>query len=229
MVETDKKRFAAILRASMLTLGAAAPEVEVLRVWWSALNHFRLADVEAAFGEYVSRGKFAPRPADIIEIIDRMRPDGRPTADEAWSMIPRDEAVTVVWTDEMSEAFGVAKPLLDVRDQVAARMAFRDAYERAVDRNRREGKAPHWFASLGQDKQGRAHVLADAVTKNRITFERAVALLPHAHDEIAQAVGSGHLPMIEDASSVSKIRSMVGDAINKKHTAKAEEKENVGT
>jgi hypothetical protein len=38
----------------------------------------------------------------------------------------------VVWTDEIVQALAVAKPLLDARDKVAARMAFCQAYERLV-------------------------------------------------------------------------------------------------
>ena len=39
---------------------------------------------------------------DVVSRID----DGRPGPDEAWAQIPRDEAASVVWTDEMAEAFG---------------------------------------------------------------------------------------------------------------------------
>src|ERR1043165_278765 len=64
--------------------------------------------------------------ADVIQRLD----DGRPGPEEAWAMIPQDEAPSVVWTQEMASAFGIALPLMD--DPVAARMAFKEAYAKAV-------------------------------------------------------------------------------------------------
>lgn len=209
MVETDKKRFAAVLRASMLTLGSPAPEVEVLRVWWAALNRFELADIESAFGEYVSRGKKAPMPANVIEIIERMKPDGRPTADEAWAMVPRDESQSAIMSDEIATAIQVAQPLLDAGDQIAARMAFRDAYTRSVDENRRAGISPRWFPSLGHDPHGRAKVIADAVEKKRITMDRAQTILPHAMAEVREMLGvDNRAERLTDESGKAKVLAL---------------------
>ena len=40
---------------------------------------------------------------DVIGRLD----DGRPGAEEAWAMLPKDEAASCVWTDEMCSAWGV--------------------------------------------------------------------------------------------------------------------------
>ena len=114
----------------------------------------------------------------IIEQIEKLQSDGRPGADEAWAMIPRDEYASVVMTAEMAEAMKIAQPLLDEGDQVAARMAFKESYNRIVDANKRAKVAPKWFPSLGQDKEGRDSVLADAVRLGRISSEHAAGLLP---------------------------------------------------
>ena len=58
---------------------------------------------------------------DVVSRID----DGRPGVEEAWAMLPLDEAQSVVWSAEMAEAFGVARGLIDDGDRVAARMAFK--------------------------------------------------------------------------------------------------------
>lgn len=120
--------------------------------------------------------KYRMTLAAVIEQIERLQPDGRPGADEAWAMIPQDEAGTVVWTQEMAEAYGIACQLLD--DKIAARMAFKEAYTRIVDANKRNGVQPSWFPSLGQDKEGRDAVLAEAVRLGRLSADHAIGLLP---------------------------------------------------
>lgn len=111
---------------------------------------------------------------DVLSRID----DGRPGPDEAWAMIPQDEAASCVWTDEMARAWGVARHLLREGDRVGARMAFRDAYNRLVAEARDQGMAPNWTPSLGHDKAGRAEVLEDAVSKGRLTYQHATELAP---------------------------------------------------
>ena len=112
--------------------------------------------------------------AAVIARID----DGRPGPDEAWAMIPRTEAETVVWTDEMAQAWGAAQPLLDAGDAVAARMTFREAYARIVTASRAERKPATWFASLGTDKNGREGPTPEAMTIGRIGHSYGTALLP---------------------------------------------------
>lgn len=111
--------------------------------------------------------------ADIITRLD----DGRPGADEAWASVPHSEEQTVVWTNEMIASWSVAEPLLCLGDEVAARMAFKQAYDRAVSEARTERKPPQWQVSLGWDKAGRESVIARAVELKRISVERAQKLL----------------------------------------------------
>jgi hypothetical protein len=116
--------------------------------------------------------------ADVIGRID----DGRPGPEEAWSMLPRSEAGSVVWTEEMAEAFGVASPLMIEGDMVAARMAFREAYRSRVEDAKANGKAVKWTPSLGWDARGRESVIAEAVQKGRISMEVAREFLPSLGD-----------------------------------------------
>lgn len=138
----------------------------------------------------------------VIEQIEKLQPDGRPGADEAWAMIPRDEYTTVVMTNEMAEAYGIARPLLDEGDQVAARMAFKEAYARIVDANKRIGATPKWFPSLGQDKEGREVALAEAVRLGRLSGDHACALLPP--DRSIPLLESAGAPLAIEHKPVSK-------------------------
>ena len=178
MLDSEKMEFAALLGITMRTLRGEVPDVDVLRLWWSALCRYELQAVRAALSQYTMRGKFAPVPADILEILDKAFPDGRPGPDEAWSMVPRDEATSAVLNDEIGEAMQAARPLLNEGDQIAARMAFKEAYTRIVDRNKLAGLKPKWFPSLGHDPEGREHVLNDAVAKGLLSSDQVAGLLP---------------------------------------------------
>lgn len=192
MREEDKQSFGKLMIATMKVYDKQA-DPEVIGLWWNSLAEHEFSDVKNAFSSHIKRGEFAPRPASIISILETLRPDGRPKADEAWAMIPRDEASSIVMTSEMAEAYGIAKPLLDSRDQIAARMAFKEAYERIVDANKSAGIAPKWFPSLGHDKAGRDLAISEAVRMGRLGVEHAKSL----------AVKSETLMALEDKSDIS--------------------------
>lgn len=117
--------------------------------------------------------------ASIIERID----DGRPSADEAWAMVPRAEHDTAVLTSETLEALKAAQPLLNEGDQIAARMAFKAAYARVVAKAKDEGRGPAWIASLGWDGAGRVGPLADAVEQGKLTAAMALGLVSGSERE----------------------------------------------
>lgn len=113
--------------------------------------------------------------SDIISRID----DGRPGPEEAWAMIPRDEYASVVWTNEMAEAWGSAYPLLKVDDVVPARMAFLERYRTIVQKNRDFGVPYQWIPSLGTDPHGRVTALEEAERLQRLPAGTALKMLPH--------------------------------------------------
>lgn len=210
MRDDDKKQFAQIVRTTMLVCGGEAPEADVLRVWWAALAGHEIADVSAAFSQYATRGKFAPKPADILEILDRIKPDGRPGADEAWAMIPRDEYTSAVMTTEMAEALGIAQPLLDEGDQVAARMAFKEAYTRLVDEAKRNGKAPAWFPSLGHDPRGRESVLTEAVRLGRLPASQVSELLPSPSAQLLAIENKSAISPEKAKENIARLHAIIG-------------------
>lgn len=113
----------------------------------------------------------------ILKRID----DGRPGIEEAWAMIPKSEHETAVLTDEMLEAMNGSMELYHDGDRVAARMSFKEAYERIVKEHRSVGNPVTWRITLGMDKGGRAGPIAEAIAKGRI--ESADALNVLGHDE----------------------------------------------
>lgn len=123
------------------------------------------------------------RSIKFSDILDRI-PGGHPGPEEAWGIICRvmgNEAVSIVWTDEMREAYGAASALAD--DPVAARMAFKEVYVRAVSAARLAMKQPSWTVSLGYDPRGREAALLEAVELGRLLPDQAQRLLPGSADE----------------------------------------------
>ncbi len=173
MNENQKKEFSDLMDATMpiYRMEASAPTKQI---WWNILSAYQFADVANAFADHLRTNKFAPTPSDIVDCIDRMRPDGRPGADEAWAMYPHDEASSAVVTNEMHEAMYFAS---DLQDQIAARMAFKEAYIRIITTNRRAGKLPTWISSLGHDEIGRAPALAEAIRLGRISTQHAIGII----------------------------------------------------
>jgi hypothetical protein len=127
------------------------------------------------------RRELRPHGLTIEAVLTRLD-DGRPGPEEAWAMIPRDEASSVVWTDEMAQAWGIAQPLLDEGDQIAARMAFTERYRKLVQQARDAGKEPIWMPSLGFDLAERESVLLEAARVGRLTEKHVAHLLPRRED-----------------------------------------------
>ncbi len=116
-------------------------------------------------------------PLKILDILERID-DGRPSVDDAWTMMPKTEAESVVWTDEMAQAWGIASPLLNAGDVNGARKAFIDTYGEAVLHARIKRQPARWVPSLGNDVASRESVLLDAVRKRRLTAAHVAQLLP---------------------------------------------------
>ena len=116
-------------------------------------------------------------PLKMSDILARIA-DGRPDIDEAWAMMPQNEYASVVWTDEMAQAWGAVLPLLDAGDVGGARTAFRETYAKAVLEARIRREPAHWTPSLGSDVAGRERALLDALRKRRLSFSHVKQLLP---------------------------------------------------
>jgi hypothetical protein len=168
--------------ASESLIKAAAVTAELCgRTFTPAAARIFCEDLEAYPEEQVLRALARCRKdvkgilttSDVIARID----DGRPGVEEAWALIPKAEDATIVWTEEMAAAYAVAAPLL-ASDKIAARMAFKEAYQREVTAAKDAAKPACWTISLGHDKEQRKRVLAEAAHAGRISLEVAYDLCP---------------------------------------------------
>jgi hypothetical protein len=136
-------------------------------------------------------------PLKISDILERLE-DGRPDVDDAWAMMPKTELASVVWTDEMAQAWGAAFPLLNAGDVAGARTAFREVYAKAVLLARAKREPAHWMPSLGSDVASRKSVLLDAVQKQRLSAAHAAELMP------SEATG----PCVQGTSAQVKLKNL---------------------
>lgn len=111
--------------------------------------------------------------AAVLSRID----DGHVGAEEAWALCPRSEAETVVWTDQICEAFEAARGLLAAGDEVAARMAFRESYVAALRTAREAREQAKWWPSMGHDKAGAVAPLQRAQSLGRLESSHVTKLL----------------------------------------------------
>lgn len=144
------------------------------RIMMSDLSAYPTEAVHAALVRVRREWKGRLSLAAIIERID----DGRPNSDEAWAMVPTDERDTAVLSDEIQKALGACQGLIDSGDMIAARMAFKGAYERIVSGNKARGILPKWNVSLGWDESGREEPIRRAIECGRISQKDGLAMIP---------------------------------------------------
>lgn len=186
MRDADMKEFRKLLDATckLLSKGAYVPDVDNTMVFFRALQVYPMEAVRAAMSAHVAdpdRGRFVPVPADLVRQINAAAAnDGRPSADEAWAVAVRaaDESDTVVWTTEIQTAWGMSKPIFDRCDEIGARMAFRETYNRLVAAARSNGVPAAWSVSEGFDPAKRIRALELAERAQQLPHDRVVALLP---------------------------------------------------
>lgn len=202
MQNVPKSKLAkAITVTAMLTSGKTLPP-EAVDAYIARLARYPEDAISDALRRCQDEVKGHLALRDIIERID----DGHPTAEEAWGMCPKDENQSVVWTDEIAAAF---TSTLDMDDKVAARMAFKETYQRLVRDSRAEGKEIHFYLSAGRDVAGRDAAVSKAVALGRLPASKVEAshqLPPAAPDAIALPAPEVPLTDIEDRPATDEER-----------------------
>lgn len=216
MNDHDKRDFMDELNLAFQAARQPLPSPQVLRLFWDRLAPYPLPMVLAAIGRHIDTSEFAPTPASILKHLPKMS-GGRPEADEAWAIAIRsaDERETVVWTQEIAEAWAIAAPVFD-GDEIGARMAFKAAYARIVDRNRGANLAPQWAVSQGFDAQRRIEVVEQAVRAGRLQLSHAQAVVPLLTSE------SDSSPGVDVEANLARLKAIVGGIGSAQARASAE-------
>ena len=116
--------------------------------------------------------------SDIQKQVDLHRPmskDDHPSAEEAWTMLPKSEDQTTFLTEEMQDAMNRAgvNEFLERDDYIGAERAFKKVYTEAIAKSVASGRKADWHVSLGHDQSQRVVGLERAVSNGLIDAEKA--------------------------------------------------------
>ena len=113
-----------------------------------------------------------------------------------------DERETGVLTEEMRIGWTACQPILDLGDEVGARLAFRETYAREVEKARKIAVAPRWTPTLGTDSTLRQSRLREAAEAGRIGMDTVRTRLPGPTPAaICQVAGLLEGPAASDAET----------------------------
>ena len=170
----DKKQFSELMIA---TASVYSKDIspQMLSMFWGILQDFDFEDVRAAFSAHLRKSKFFPTPAEILFYMPGAK--SHVGADEAWAIALKsmDEEETVVWTQQILEARAIAWDVFVRGDEIAARMAFKDAYNRLVA----SAPPPVWNVSLGFDAEQRITAINRAVDMGRLPQSKRLEIEQH--------------------------------------------------
>ena len=153
-------------------------------IYVRALGDVPIDQLRRAIRAAIQDLKWFPKVAELRELagaLPGIPNDGRPGPEEAWARMPKGRRIeddSVVWCEEERVAYGVCRSLLLGGDQIGARMAFKERYERELAEARSQRKPARWTASVGYDLEHRLVTLATAVQEKRVSLEAALNFVP---------------------------------------------------
>jgi len=182
-------------------------------MWWAALASYPDGVLMNAVTNHIKTSSFEPHLNDILKGCDAQTDGGWLGVEEAWALMPKSEHESAMLTDEIAQAIAVATPLIEEGDRVAARMAFKDAYLRLVERAKLEGRKPRYFPSYGTDRHGVISMLAKAVQVGQIALEAALEWKPEHATEIVKMAGIKSHPLLAGPSEKGKaaVKALLAD------------------
>jgi hypothetical protein len=68
MIDLEKAKFKAMMKALTSLYSKQELDQEMLRIWWHKLNRFDFVVVNKSFDAWLDTNKRMPTPADILEI-----------------------------------------------------------------------------------------------------------------------------------------------------------------
>lgn len=155
------------------------------KIYWSMLGQYPVDRLSAAAHAWIRKSRFMPKPADFITLLEGNQ--RHPSADEAWAIaiLADDEANTVVWTQEISRAWALAKIVYRNGDTIGARRTFIEVYERYLNEVLLKNTPMKILISPGTDKEKRRDTLMNAVNSGLILPEETNFYLPAQENTFA--------------------------------------------
>lgn len=113
---------------------------------------------------------------------------------EAWAIAEKSigfdgQELTVIWTEQMAQAFSRCEELIKTGDKyqrAEAKKIFCDAYDRLVTQAKDQGLKPIYVTSLGTNKDQQIAAINQATVDGFLTAPDATALLEHKQTKLEQ-------------------------------------------
>lgn len=195
MVESEQMEFFKLLDATYEVTGRGqkvlSPAARVL--FFQDLQEYPWDWVRKAFEAHrkdAERSKFGPpNPGDIRHQIEIRMPVQWIGANEAWALMPKNEATSAVLNQVTAKAMAAANRIMLSEGETAARMAFRDAYEHGVAVEKTAGRAPAYFfsPSQGGSEEEKLGVIAEGVRMGLLPASWAPAPAPQLGNSVPPA------------------------------------------
>lgn len=181
----------------------------------SDLAHIEKPLLRVALARIRAEHKGAILTGTVLQYVDHAM--GRMLPGEAYALAlsSADDSATIVWTNEIADAWAVAAPLLRAGDKFGARQAFIESYGRITGEARAQRQLPRVQVSLGHDTEGRARALQEAITAGRLSGGlealpedvRAQLQLPAPRDALALPAPES-MPLGPQRSTLEKVAEL---------------------
>jgi hypothetical protein len=211
-------------------------------IYCGSLADIQQKQLDIAFRRARCELKWFPKIAELRELAGALSDagnNGRPGPEEAWARMPKGEGMeedSIVWCEEERMAYAACRSLLLEGDQIGARMAFKERYERELAEARAQQRPVQWTVSAGYDIEHRLISLAEGVQEKRITLASALNFVPEQRrDDFAHmlppAVGKGllvgkvqktpELPGLPGLLAKMQMQDVVPDELRSEQSANA--------
>ena len=134
----------------------------------SDLSHIDKPLLRMALARIRAEHKGAILTGTVLQYVDHAMGRLLPAEAYALALSSADDRATVVWTNEIAEAWAIAAPLLSAGDKFGARQAFIEAYARVTGEARALRQQPVVQVSLGHDPEGRTRAIQEALAAGRL-------------------------------------------------------------
>ena len=151
--------------------------------------------------------------------------DGRPSVDQAWYLMPKDEYVSAVVTPEMSQSWAACSAQYYGGDKKNAEIAFKREYKSLLEAARTSGMPCDWTFSPGFDIQNRNLVAMESALNKHISVDDAMMYITceDTKTELVKMAQAGNLlsknealllmPPEQDKENQAKIRGKLASAL----------------
>ncbi|WP_353141301.1 hypothetical protein [Acinetobacter pragensis] len=176
------------------------------------------------FARGVNRMKHEQWPPTIPEFRSWCEPktDDWLGSHEAWAIAEKSigfdgQELTVIWTEQMAQAFSRCEELIKTGDKyqrAEAKKIFCDAYDRLVTQAKDQGLKPIYVTSLGTDKDQAIAAINQATVDGFLTVPDATALLEHKQTKLEQLSESERYKTIAQ-EALEKLGLLIKRNVNK--------------